>query len=125
MGFAGNSAGILLAPFPTGLGPIQQEQRTRHQAKPSQRIPVCARTAGLRQFVGGEVISDRVIQIDRARLLIPGDLCSASVFDEITGTVSGASYLRYFGEGKSSVAASGASKVISPADEPSSPLLSI
>ena len=45
--------------------------------------------------------------------------------DEITGTVSGASYLRYFGEGKSSVAASGASKVISPADEPSSPLLSI
>lgn len=45
--------------------------------------------------------------------------------EEITGTISGASYLRYFGEGKSSVSVSGASKVISPADEPSEPLLSI
>ena len=45
--------------------------------------------------------------------------------DEITGTISGASYLRYFGEGESSVAVSGASKVISPKDEPSEPLLSI
>ena len=45
--------------------------------------------------------------------------------DELSGTLSGASYLRYFGECECSVSVAGASKLISPADQPSKPLLSI
>ena len=48
-----------------------------------------------------------------------------SCAEELSGTLSGASYLRYFGDCGCSISVAGASKLVTPADKPSKGLLSI